>query len=202
MFEAISVILSGISLLQNTGSGKVQQQMAETLNNIKDILNRQSAASDSLLSFVPQPLWLSWEEALKSHTIILVTGCHEFSEIFDRPTAYALKFAIDQFGQFYNQVPLCAMVMSDIWFYRDDHAGFSQRPFVLSIGGPAINTVSSEIVSQGNIIHRGSNWTIAKRADWYAIYGNDPADTLASMKAFAERELTNYLNRAWRTSMT
>ena len=195
MFDAISVILGGFGLVQNAGSGKVQKQMAETLDSIRDILKRQSSSSDLSLSSVPQPLWLAWRNALQKHTIILVTGCHEFSEIFDRPTAYALKFAIDQFGQFYNQPPIHAMVMGDIWFHRD--SSFSQRPFVLSVGGPRINSVSEHIVSSGRFIHRGHKWSIAQKENRYAIYGDDPADTLSAMKAFAENEMVNYLKRIW-----
>jgi hypothetical protein len=195
MFDAISVVLGGIGLVQNAGSGKAQRQMAETLENIRDILKRQSTSTDLSLSSVPQPLWLAWRDALQRHTIILTTGCHQFSEIFDRPTAYALKFAIDQFGQSYNQAPLYTMVMGDHWFYRDDD--FSQRPFVLSVGGPRINTVTERIVAKGKVVHRGNKWTIAKRDQRYAIYGDDPADTLTAMKAFAEHELVNYLDSVW-----
>jgi hypothetical protein len=197
MLDAISVILSGFGLVQNAGSSKVQRQMAETLENIRDTLKRQSTSSDISLSSVPQPLWLAWRNALQSHTILLTTGCHEFSEIFDRPTAYALKFAIDQFGQFYNRTPLYTMVMGDYWFYRDNN--FSERPFVLSVGGPRINTVTERIVAKGKVVHRGNKWTIAKRNQRYAIYGDDPADTLTAMKAFAEHELVNYLNSVWGT---
>jgi hypothetical protein len=192
MFEPVSIILSGLGIMQNAGSGKVQKQMAETLEHIRDILKRQSTSKDFLLSLVPEPLWLTWRDAIKSHTIVLVTGCHEYSEIFDRPTAYSLKFAIDQFGQFYNRMPLHAMVMGDIWFYRE--ASLSQRPFVLSIGGAHINDVSKEIISQGSVIHSGSKWAIEKDNERYAIYGDDPADTLTAMKAFAEHELMPYLN--------
>ena len=195
MFDAISVILGGFGLVQNAGSGKVQRQMAETLEDIRNTLKRQSASSDWTLSSVPQPLWLAWRDALQSHTILLTTGCHEFSEIFDRPTAYALKFALDQFGEFYKRTPLYTVVMGDYWFYRDSN--FSERPFVLSIGGPRINTVSERIVAKGKVVHRGNKWTIAKRNQRYAIYGDDPADTLTAMKAFAEHELVNYLNSVW-----
>lgn len=113
MFDAISVILSGFGLVQNSGSGRVQKQMAETLESIRDILKRQSLSDELSLSSVPQPLWLAWRDALQKHTVILVAGCHEYSEIFDRPTAYALKFAIDRFGDAYNQAPLHAIVMGD-----------------------------------------------------------------------------------------
>src|ERR1044072_3654639 len=195
MFEPLSIILSGLGLMQNASSGKAQKQMAETLEHIRDILKGQSASKDSLLSFVPEPLWLTWRDAIKSHTIILVTGCHEYCEIFDRPTAYSLKFAIDQFGQSYNRMPLHSMVIGDIWFYRE--VGLSQRPLVLSIGGASINDVSKEICSRGSVIHSDGKWAIAKDNERYAIYGDDPLDTLSAMRAFAEHELMAYLNSAW-----
>ncbi|MDQ3816426.1 MAG: hypothetical protein M3362_01895 [Acidobacteriota bacterium] len=195
MLEPLSIILSGLGLMQNAGSSKVQKQMAETLEHIRDILKGQSASKDSLPSFVPEPLWLTWRDAIKSHTITLVTGCHENCEIFDRPTAYSLKFAIDQFGQSYNRMPLHSMVIGDIWFYREP--GLSHRQLVLSVGGPSINDVSKEICSRGSVIHSGGKWAIAKDNKRYAIYGDDPVDTLSAMRAFAEHELMPYLNLAW-----
>ena len=195
MFDAISVMLNGFGLVQNAASGKVQKRMAETLEQIRDMLKRQSASSDLSIPSVPQPLWLAWRNALHPHTILLTTGSHEFCEIFDRPTAYALKFAIDQFGQFYNRTPLYSMVMGDYWFYQDSN--LSERPFVLSVGGPRINAVTDHIVAEGEVVHTGNRWTIAKRNQRYAIYGDDPADTLTAMKAFAEHELVNYLNGVW-----
>jgi hypothetical protein len=195
MFEPLSIILSGLGIMQNAGSGKAQKQMVETLEHIRDILNRQSTSTASVPSFVPEPLWRAWRDAIKNHTIILVTGCHEPSEIFDRPTAYSLKFAIDQLGQYHNRMPLHAMVVGDIWFYRE--ASLSKRPLVLSIGGAQVNDVSGEIISRGSIMHNGNRWAIAKSSERYAIYGDDPLDTQAAMKAFAEHELMSYLNRAW-----
>jgi hypothetical protein len=87
--------------------------------------------------------------------------------------------------------------MGDHWFYRDGN--FSERPFVLSVGGPGINTVTERIVTKGDVVHKGEKWTIAKRNQRYAIYGDDPADTLTAMKAFAQHELVNYLNDVWGT---
>lgn len=59
--------------------------------------------------------------------------------------------------------------------------------------------MSERIVAQGKVVHRGNKWTIAKRNQRYAIYGDDPADTLTAMKAFAEHELVKYLNSVWGT---
>jgi hypothetical protein len=91
------------------------------------------------------------------------------------------------------------MVIGDIWFYRE--ASLSQRPFVLSIGGAHINDVSKEIITRGSVIHSGSKWAIVKNNERYAIYGDDPADTLSAMKAFAKHELMSYLNLAWSVSV-
>src|SRR3712207_1457140 len=118
MWEAISVVVSGIGLVQNASSDKMQKQMAETLEHIRDLLKRQVKDGDLSPSQVPLLMWYNWHNPIQSHTIILVTGCHEFSEIFDRPTAYALKFAIDQFGDSVRRKPLHAMVIGDIWFSR------------------------------------------------------------------------------------
>jgi hypothetical protein len=196
MFDAISVLLSGIGLVQSAGSEKVQKQMVETLESIRSMLNRQVVARDRSQNFVPDNLWLTWQDTLQSHSIVLVTGCHELSEIFDRPTAYALKFAIDQCGEVFQKVPLHAFVMGDIWFQQDPK--FTARPFVLSIGGPKMNMVSAEIVAHGSTVHSGKTWSIVQQGNRFALYGQDPVDTLGAMQAFADLELMKYLNRIWR----
>jgi len=193
--DIVSIVLSGLGLVQNAGSDKVQQEMVKSLESIRDILEKQASGADPSRLFVPDPLWLTWYNALQSDTIILVTGCHEFSEIFDRSAAYALKFAIDQFGAPFNHQPIHAMVMGDIWFHRDTK--FTTRPFVVSVGGPNVNTVTHSITSKGNIIHRGNKWKITRDNKRYAVYGDDPVDTLYAMKAFAERELLKYLSSVW-----
>jgi flagellar motor protein MotB len=59
MFEPFSIILSGLGLMQNTGSSKVQKQMVGILEQIRDILKNQPTSKASLLSLVPEPLWLT-----------------------------------------------------------------------------------------------------------------------------------------------
>lgn len=68
MFDAISVLLSGFGLVQNAASGSVQRQMLETLENIRDLLMRQSASSDLSISSVPQPFVACMAECIaQSH---------------------------------------------------------------------------------------------------------------------------------------
>src|SRR6266581_643940 len=120
------------------------------------------------------------------------------AEVFDRPTAYSLKFAIDQFGEAYRLKPVYAVVMGDYWFYRDGTNHDRRR--VLSIGGPKVNNLTSEILTSGEVIRSERSWVIARSNRRYVIYGDDPSDTLAAMKVFAEQELLKYLQWAWELS--
>src|SRR5262249_37153294 len=64
-------------------------------------------------------------------TIVIVTGCDKLPELFDRPSAYELKAAIDRIGSTANQLFLRSVVLGDIWFF--DRSGIDGHPNVISI---------------------------------------------------------------------
>ncbi len=197
MFEAISIVLGGLGLIQNAGSGKYQEQIADTLGEIKKILEKQekSNSNESSIGFVPESLWLTWKHVVQKHTVVLVTGCHEFSEAFDRPVAYSLKLAIDQFGESVGMQPLNSLVISDYWVNREHK--FSKWENIIAIGGPAINTTCASIIQQGTLLTSAEKFWIYRSGSRFAVYGHDPIDTLYAMRAFAEQFLMKYLKSVW-----
>jgi hypothetical protein len=193
--DVISMLLNGVGLLRSASSAKSEAKMVALLEEIRTLLAvpEDSSENSAIDMFLARHLWERWSDVLRRDTIMLVTGCHELPETFDRPIAYAIKFAIDHIGQDRRHQPLHSLVMGDRWFREN----FADWPLAISLGGPVINNLTGDIMSRAAVLHRGDRWTIAKVDRRYAVFGNDPKDTLEAMNVFSERELVGYLNAAW-----
>ena len=187
-----SFVLEAISILQNLSGGRAQGRMAEDLRTMREIMERQFGVADPAYLLAPQELWSLPYRELPQQAIVFVTGCHLYSEMFDRPIAYGLKLALDR-ARGAHETP-SSVVMSDIWLNREPSLG-SDR-VVLSIGGPRINMITGQIIQKGAVVRRGTRWQIVRDGRRYAIFGDDPADTLQASQQFVRHELTEALSAA------
>lgn len=130
-------------------------------------------------------------------TIVIVTGCDVWPELFDRPSAYELKAAIDDLGRSARRAFLRSIVMGDIFFLR--HGEIQGHPNVVSIGSPGVNVLTKTITDQGKVEAAGANkrWQIMSHDRRWALFGNRAEDTHDAVVRFKDRLLPAYLRSVW-----
>jgi hypothetical protein len=130
-------------------------------------------------------------------TIVIVTGCDVWPELFDRQSAYELKAAIDDFGRSARRAFLRSIVMGDIFFLR--HGVIQGHPNVVSIGSPGVNALTQTITDQGEEKAAGANkrWKIMSLDRRWALFGNRAEDTYDAVVWFKDRLLPAYLRSVW-----
>lgn len=134
---------------------------------------------------------------IDSLTIVIVTGCHHFAEVYDRPTAYDLKVEIDYLERGFGKTFLGSVVMGDIWFQQQ--SGIADHPNVISLGSSGINNLTRVILEQANTVRTGPDerWNIARSSNRWVLFGNRGEDTRAAVASFKQHDLLPYLTAIW-----
>lgn len=138
-----------------------------------------------------------WRHDIDSLTVVIVTGCHHFAEIYDRPTAYDLKEEIDRQERSLGKNILGSVVMGDIWFQQQ--SGISGHSNVISLGSPAINNLTHIIVDNAKTIRIGPDekWRIERDSNRWALFGIRGDDTRAAVASFKQNDLVPFLKAIW-----
>ena len=138
-----------------------------------------------------------WLHQIIRDTIVIVTGCDAMPELFDRPSAYELKTAIDYIGNSINRSFLRSTVMGDIWF--SDHSKIEGHPHVISIGSPGINALTARIERQAQLVRKSldGRWQIKQDGQRWALFGDRAEDTYDAVCSFRDRDLPGYLREVW-----
>lgn len=138
-----------------------------------------------------------WRHDIDSLTVVIVTGCHHFAEIYDRPTAYDLKEEIDRLERSFGKTFLGSVVMGDIWFQQQ--SGIADHPNVISLGSPAINNLTHAIVDKAKTIRTGPDekWRIERNSNRWALFGIRGEDTRAAVASFKQNDLVPFLRAIW-----
>jgi hypothetical protein len=129
--------------------------------------------------------------------VIIVTGCSFLPELFDRPSAYELKAAIDDMGKAARRVFLRSIVMGDIWFGQ--YSNIQGHPSIVSIGSPGINGLTKTIADQGKITKAApeERWQIIRDSNRWALFGKRAEDTRDAVIWFKDRLLPAFLTELW-----
>jgi hypothetical protein len=132
---------------------------------------------------------------MSTDTIILVTGCCVVTELLDRPIAEFLRNEIDKRGSHRYQR---GIIVGDLWWFRDE--SLHKHP-VIAIGGPAINTLTSELVEENltwleNVDHCGRDLSHPPKL---SIWGETTSDTQERVTQFVNdaRGLSTFLELCW-----
>ena len=134
---------------------------------------------------------------IDERTIIIVTGCHHFAEIYDRPTANDLKEEINRLEPGFGKSFLGSVVMGDIWFQQQ--SGIGDHTNVVSLGSSGINNLTRTILEQATTIRTGpeEKWKVARNSNKWALFGNRGEDTRAAVASFMQNDLSDYLEEVW-----
>jgi hypothetical protein len=130
-------------------------------------------------------------------TIIIVTGCHSTPEIFDRPTAYGLQTAIDDFAKSSGRIFLSSVVMGDIWFVRD--ASTQNHGNVISLGSKDMNGLTGIIAGAAKAVREDTSkrWQILRQENRWALFGDRAEDTYDAVCSFKRNDLPGFLEVVW-----
>jgi hypothetical protein len=130
-------------------------------------------------------------------TIVIVTGCDIWPELFDRQSAYELKAAIDDFDRSGRRTFLRSIVMGDIFF--KERSNIQGHPHVVSIGSPGVNALTKTITDQGKVVPAGANkrWEMMSHDRRWALFGDRAEDTHDAVVWFKDRLLPAYLRNVW-----
>lgn len=136
-----------------------------------------------------------WAQEIVRDTILIVTGCYERAEMFDRPCAYELKMSIDHTKV--SKAFLRSVVMGDIWFC--DHIDSTGHPNVISIGSPGINHLSRIITERAELVRGSADgpWQIMRYGNRWAVFGHLAEDTYDAINSFRERDLPGFITEIW-----
>jgi TIR domain len=132
-------------------------------------------------------------------TIVIVTGCDILPELFDRPTAYELKSAIDDIGTSAHLNFLFSTVMGDRWFI--EHSHIAGHPNVITIGSSGSNYLTQVIADAGAATVRSGpseRWQILRHANRWALHGKLAEDTYDAVSSFKDQDLSEFLQETWR----
>jgi len=140
-----------------------------------------------------------WIHEIAPDTIIIVTGCHNVPETFDRPSAYELKAAIDDVMKSAKRTFLHAIVMGDLWFFTKE-SNIQNHRNVISIGSSAVNSLTGIIESKsGKPVQQDANgrWQILRDGNRWALFGDRAEDTYDALSRFKDRDLPGFLGEIW-----
>lgn len=135
---------------------------------------------------------------IDDRTVIIVTGCHHWVEIFDRPRAVRLMEEITRLGASRKALFLRSVILVDIWFL--ERSGLHEHPNVISVGGSSINEVTKSMDSDAVDVCRSpeaGRWAIRRRGLKWALYGEEADDTRDAMDKFIASFLEGYLDQVW-----
>jgi hypothetical protein len=175
-------------------------EIPELLEPLHGILLEQGESLLSVAQGIEATLRESkrWEgQEVDLGTIFIITGCGFLPEQFDRPSAYELKAAIDDFGRSVGRTFLRSIVMGDIFFM--EHSDKQGHPNVISIGS-GINALTRTITDHGEQLAKAGpdkRWEIFGHGNRLALFGRRAEDTYDAVTWFKERMLQRYLKRIW-----
>lgn len=136
-----------------------------------------------------------WQSDIDPGTIVLVTGCHQRPELWDRPIAYQLQRAIDREGERVSREFLRSVVIGDIWFL--ERSGYSDHPNIISIGSSGVNPLTQQIIEQGQDVHADQRWRVVQGGRRWALFGDRAEDTRAAVRWFQRNCLTGFVEEIW-----
>lgn len=132
-------------------------------------------------------------------TVIIITGCSELPEIYDRNFAYGLKEYIDKRRKEKNINYLTSLVMGD-WYF-DNWSYHKGHPNVISIGSRKVNKISRSIENNPEVekIEYGTDkkWQILRLRNRWCIFGEKAEDTIEAVEFFKKQFIDNFLDRLW-----
>ena len=152
---------------------------------------------------------------LNKNTVIIVTGCHLFCELLDRPVAEYLKKEIDLCGDY--KFGKRAIIMGDGQFLADtdesrnnqiteydlEHYNLQFQP-IISIGDEVANALSRKIIQFGasNKYSDELNYSILNvlNKNQIALWGNTATATKETVVEFVKNTnsgLTKFLEKIW-----
>lgn len=136
-----------------------------------------------------------------SRLILLVTGSTLEAELFDRPTAYALREAM--LRRIPDGVDAASVVIcSDLWYLNQDELRACPT---ISIGGPGTNALTayladklpSAFVIEGSTIIQLDQSMLGEPGETIcACWGIDPERTTAAVAIFRERFFEDFMAAA------
>ena len=137
-----------------------------------------------------------WQSDIDPGTIVVVTGCNQRPELWDRPVAYELQRAINREGEKVLREFLRSVVMGDIWFL--ERSGYSDHPNIISIGSSGVNPLTQQIIEQGENIHKDQRWRVVRGKRRWALFGDEADDTRAAVRWFQKNCLAGFLDEIWK----
>jgi len=163
--------------------------MGQELCNFKAVASLGKLACDLLSrgrEIWPNDRW--YYEVLKPQLdVIIVVGAWEGAELFDRPAAYAVMEELEKEG-------LHCIVMVDRYWWEIKHR-YDEKA-VVTVGGPAANSLSSEVAKAlglGRESHATGYAKLWNRVVGYA-WGPDPESTLRATREFIEKRLKSFVD--------
>jgi hypothetical protein len=141
----------------------------------------------------------SWDLArvMNEETIVIVTGCNASVELLDRPVANFVRKEIDRRGSppSYRR----AVVIGDLWWQQGPT--LRKHP-VISIGGPAANSLTSDLINSAGVTLDEVRPTELPSEDGFprlVIAGLTAAQTRLQAERFVEDPagLVAFLQKCW-----
>jgi hypothetical protein len=139
-----------------------------------------------------------WLFEITRETIIIVTGCYNLAEIFDRPTAYELDTAIHELGRLNSRKFLRSIVLGDLWFIMN-HSNVQDHPNVISIGAFSSNGLTRIMAGSAKSVKQAEDgrWQILREGNRWALFGNLAEDTYDAVFWFKNHELLSFVDEVW-----
>ena len=133
-----------------------------------------------------------------THALLIVVGAHLRAEQADRPLAYRLRRAIEQWLERHEErlnLSLDPIVCSDIWYINQE--ALQQRP-TISLGGPGVNALTAFFASKlPAAMGRDEKMIIQLDPEFVdlrvCIWGANHDLTVSALDVFLERYVDGYL---------
>ena len=138
------------------------------------------------------------DKVMNAQTILIATGCCVITELLDRPIAECLRDAIDKLGKNPFQR---SIVIGDIWWLQSEKL---QKQPVISVGGPAINNLTTNISDSGDIKQpKPGLFTCFLRNDdipQVALWGGNTTQTQEMVETYIDEPegLNKFLSLCWK----
>jgi hypothetical protein len=129
--------------------------------------------------------------------ILIVTGSTLRAEQMDRPLAYYLQSKIDELTEGHEE--RMALVLSDRFYLT--HPDLHKLPLI-SVGGPGVNRLAQKLLKKvcAALAVEGKFFIQMDPKEsglQVSIWGMDNAQTRIAVVTFAERYLSQFVNRCW-----
>lgn len=133
-----------------------------------------------------------------NNLMMIVVGAHLRAEVADRPLAYRLHAAVNEWLEKHQDAitePFVPVVCSDVWYVN--HRSLQRRP-TISIGGPGVNALSAyyadkldpSLVEENHFIIQLDPEFVDLRA---CVWGMNHDLTVKGLDVFIDRYLDGFL---------